>query len=104
MTRAEVWIEYFTAVVLCVFLNQVLRDGKEASCQSAVARIASHCLQRGVQPLTNDMGGHCKAGAKLPGNRDARFRQGSSRGTGTKDRSDMVVEEPSRQADRWLYV
>jgi putative transposase len=57
---------YSTAIVLWAFLSQVLRDGKEASCQSAVARIASHCLHRGVQPPTHDTGDYCKARAKLP--------------------------------------
>jgi hypothetical protein len=38
---------YNTAVVLWAFLGQVLRDGKEASCQSAVASIISFCLQSG---------------------------------------------------------
>ncbi|MCO8123470.1 hypothetical protein NHH03_17115 [Stieleria sp. TO1_6] len=31
---------YTTSIVLWAFLSQVLRDGKEASCQSAVARIS----------------------------------------------------------------
>ena len=33
---------YTTPIVLWAFLSQVLRDGKEASCQSAVARISSY--------------------------------------------------------------
>jgi putative transposase len=56
---------YSTAIVLWAFLGQVLRDGKEASCQSAVARIASHCLQEGIEPPTSDTGDYCKARAKL---------------------------------------
>ena len=56
---------YSTAIVLWAFLSQVLRDGKEASCQSAVARIASHCLHAGIQPPTHDTGDYCKARAKL---------------------------------------
>ena len=32
---------YSTAVMVWSFLGQVLRDGKEASCQSAVARVVS---------------------------------------------------------------
>lgn len=32
---------YTTAIVLWAFMSQVLRDSKEASCQSAVARISS---------------------------------------------------------------
>jgi len=57
---------YTTAVVLWAFMSQVLRDGKEASCQSAVARI-SRFLQMttgaGVDPDTRD---YCRARAKLP--------------------------------------
>ena len=56
---------YSTAIVLWAFLSQVLRDGKEASCQSAVAQIASHCLHEGIQPPTHDTGDYCKARAKL---------------------------------------
>jgi putative transposase len=56
---------YSTAIVLWAFLSQVLRDGKQASCQSAVARIASHCRHEGVQPPTPDTGDYCKARSKL---------------------------------------
>jgi hypothetical protein len=31
--------------VLWSFLSQVLRDGKEASCQAAVARLVAYCQQ-----------------------------------------------------------
>ena len=57
---------YSTSVVLWAFLSQVLRDDKEASCQSAVARIASHCLRQGIDPPTADTGDYCRARAKLP--------------------------------------
>lgn len=56
---------YNTVIVLWAFLSQVLRDGKEASCQSAVAAIATHCVQQGIQPPTSDTGDYCKARAKL---------------------------------------
>lgn len=56
---------YSTVIVLWAFLSQVLKDGKEASCQSAVARIVSHCLEVGVEPPTDDTGDYCKARAKL---------------------------------------
>src|SRR3989337_4011894 len=36
---------YSTAVMVWSFLGQVLRDGKEASCQSAGARVVSYCTQ-----------------------------------------------------------
>lgn len=56
---------YTTAIVLWAFMSQVLRDGKEAACQSAVSRISSH-LQlttgSGVDPDTRD---YCRARAKL---------------------------------------
>ncbi|QDU94020.1 IS4 family transposase [Lignipirellula cremea] len=63
---------YSTAIVLWAFLGQVLRDGKEASCQSAVSRISSYFLLTrgvGVDPDTRD---YCRARAKLP---EAALRQ-----------------------------
>ena len=56
---------YSTAMILWAFLNQVLQDGKAASCQMAVARISSFCLQQGTQPPTADTGDYCRARAKL---------------------------------------
>lgn len=56
---------YSTAIVLWSFLSQVLRDGKEASCQAAVARVVSYCQQAGEEPPTADTGDYCKARAKL---------------------------------------
>ena len=56
---------YTTAVMVWSFLGQVLRDGKEASCQSAVARIVTYCQQQGMAPPTSDTGDYCKARAKL---------------------------------------
>ena len=38
---------YSTVVVLWSFISQVLRDGKEASCQAAVARIVVIISSRG---------------------------------------------------------
>ena len=35
---------YSTAMMVWSFLSQVLRDGKEASCQAAVARVVVHQL------------------------------------------------------------
>jgi len=57
---------YTTAVIVWAFLGQVLRDGKEAACQAAVARITTHCLVTGTRPPTGDTGDYCKARAKLP--------------------------------------
>ena len=41
---------YSTALVVWSFVGQVLRDGKEASCQSAVARVASLLSAAGNRP------------------------------------------------------
>lgn len=47
------------------FLSQVLRDGKEAACQAAVARVVSHCQLHGLSVPTQDTGDYCRARAKL---------------------------------------
>jgi putative transposase len=56
---------YSTAVVLWAFLGQVLRDGKEAACQMAVANIVSYRLTFGLMAPTSDTGDYCRARAKL---------------------------------------
>ena len=56
---------YTTAIMVWSFLGQVLRDGKEASCQSAVARIVSYCNQAGIHAPSSDTGDYCRARAKL---------------------------------------
>jgi len=56
---------YSTAVMVWSFLGQVLRDGKEASCQSAVARVVTYYQQTGVEPPTSDTGDYCRARSKL---------------------------------------
>lgn len=56
---------YTTAVMVWSFLSQVLRDGKEASCQAAVARVVSYCQQQGLHAPTEDTGDYCRARAKL---------------------------------------
>jgi hypothetical protein len=43
---------YTAAVMLWSFLSQVLRDGKEAACQAAVARINSYRQLSGLWPMT----------------------------------------------------
>ena len=48
-----------------VFLGQVLRDGKEASCQAAVARVVSYCQESGSCGPTADTGDYCRARNKL---------------------------------------
>lgn len=56
---------YSTAIVVWAFLSQVLRDGKEASCQAAVARIVSYRQQQELTAPTEDTGDYCRARAKL---------------------------------------
>lgn len=56
---------YTTAIMVWSFLSQVLRDGKEASCQAAVARVVSYCQIHGLQAPTEDTGDYCRARAKL---------------------------------------
>ena len=56
---------YTTAIMVWSFLSQVLRDGKEASCQAAVARVVSYCEQQGLRSPTEDTGDYCRARAKL---------------------------------------
>jgi len=56
---------YSADVILWSFLSQVLRDGKEAACQAAVARIISYCQLSGLSVPTADTGDYCRARAKL---------------------------------------
>ncbi len=57
---------YSTAVMVWSFLAQVLRDGKEASCRSAVARVVTYCSLMGLDAPTQDTGDYCRARAKIP--------------------------------------
>jgi DDE family transposase len=56
---------YSTVSVLWAFLGQVLRDGKQAACQAAVAAITAQRLAEGLLTPTADTGDYCKARAKL---------------------------------------
>jgi putative transposase len=56
---------YSTAVMVWSFLGQILRDGKGASCQAAVARVVSFGQQQGTAIPTADTGDYCKARAKI---------------------------------------
>lgn len=56
---------YCTATVLWAFLSQVLRDGKQAACQSAVASVIAHRQLLGLATPTEDTGDYCRARAKL---------------------------------------
>lgn len=57
---------YCTATVLWAFLGQVLRDGKMAACQAAVAGVIAHRQLFGLSVPTEDTGDFCRARAKLP--------------------------------------
>ena len=82
---------YSTAVMVWSFLGQVLRDGKEASCQSAVARIVTYCDQQERAAPTADTGDYCKARGKLS---EAALR----------DLTREVASEVEQQADAsWLW-
>jgi len=82
---------YSTAVMVWSFLGQVLRDGKEASCQSAVARIVTYCDQQELAAPTADTGDYCKARAKLSA-------------AALRDLACEVAAEVEQQADAgWLW-
>lgn len=82
---------YTTAIMVWSFLSQVLRDGKEASCQAAVARVVSYCQLQGLRTPTKDTGDYCRARAKLPS-------------AALRDLSCDVAEEMEQAAERnWLW-
>jgi putative transposase len=82
---------YTTAIMVWSFLSQVLRDGKEASCQAAVARVVSHCQMQGLQTPTQDTGDYCRARAKLSS-------------AALRDLSCDVAEETEQAAEpKWLW-
>jgi len=82
---------YTTALMVWSFLSQVLRDGKEASCQAAVARVVSYCGQAGIAAPTEDTGDYCRARAKLSA-------------AALHDLSGEVAEELEQAADEsWLW-
>ena len=56
---------YTSAIMVWSFLSQVLRDGKEASCQAAVSRVVIYCQQAEISTPTSDTGDYCRARAKL---------------------------------------
>jgi len=56
---------YSTAVLVWSFLGQVLRDGKEASCQAAVACVVAYRELLGESTPTSDTGDYCRARGKL---------------------------------------
>ena len=56
---------YSTPVVLWAFLEQTLRDGKQAACAAAVASIATYMHLTGGPVPSGDTGDYCRARAKL---------------------------------------
>ena len=83
---------YSTAVMVWAFLGQVLRDGKEASCQAAVSCVVAFCLQKDIAIPTSDTGDYCRARAKLS---EAALR----------DLTREVAAEIEGQADStWLWL
>lgn len=56
---------YTTAITLWAFIGQVLRDGKQAACQAAVANVVAYCQLTGKPAPTHDTGDYCVARAKL---------------------------------------
>jgi hypothetical protein len=82
---------YTTVLMVWSFLSQVLRDGKEASCQAAVARVVSFCQQQGRHAPTEDTGDYCRARAKLSA-------------AAIRDLSCEVSQELEQAADaNWLW-
>ena len=56
---------YSTSVMVWAFLGQVLRDGKQAACEAAVANIITFRMQLNLSMPTADTGDYCRARAKL---------------------------------------
>ncbi len=82
---------YSTVVTLWAFLGQVLRDGKEAACQSAVAAVVTYQELAGLPAPTADTGDYCRARAKLCEE-------------ALRDLTVEVAEELEQQADpAWLW-
>ena len=82
---------YSTVVVLWSFLSQVLRDGKEAACQAAVARVVVYHQEHGLAVPTSDTGDYCRARAKLSE-------------AALKDLTTEVAAELEERADpQWLW-
>lgn len=82
---------YSTPVTLWAFLGEVLRDGKEAACQAAVAAVITYQELLGLPAPTTDTGDYCRARAKLS---EAALR----------DLTVEVAAELEQQADpAWLW-
>ncbi len=92
---------YNTAIVLWAFLGQVLHNGKEASCQAAVAGIISFCLQVERDAPTEDTGDYCRARTRLSANSALRSptrpnNRQTPRGCGNDVMRNSLMVSPSR--------
>lgn len=56
---------YSTVLTLWAFLGQALREGKQASCQAAVAEVVVHQQQADLPVPSSDTGNYCRARAQL---------------------------------------
>lgn len=82
---------YSLSVVLWAFIGQVLSDGKQAACESAVACIIAFRQQLGLESPTADTGDYCRARNKLS---EAAVREVAVE----------VAAEMEQEADgRWLW-
>lgn len=88
---------YTTAIMLWSFLGQVLRDGKEASCQSAVTRVVSHCQLTGTKVPTENTGDYCRARAKLE---QAAIKELSCE---IADQMQQAAEQTNETRRPWLF-
>ena len=95
---------YSTAVMLWAFLGQVLRDGKEASCQSAVAHVVSYCLKLGKSAPTSDTGDYCRARAKLSEHAHSPTQLRRCNGNGTSSPGALALEVVTPEVDRRFHL
>jgi len=88
---------YTTAIAVWSFLGQVLRDEKEVSCQSAVARVVDHCMTNGTKAPSSDTGGFCRARAKIS---EAALRELSCE---VAEEMEQAAEETNDSDQPWLF-
>ena len=93
---------YSTAMMVWSFLGQVLRDGKEASCQAAVARVVN-TRAPAVTPPTADTGDYCRAAQALRSGAARTQSRSGRRDAGSRPKG-LAVEGQARETDRRIYV
>jgi putative transposase len=82
---------YSTSVMVWAFLGQVLRDGKQAACEAAVANIITFRTHLNLSTPTADTGDYCRARAKIS---EAALREATVE----------IAAEMESQADaQWLW-